>query len=542
MKKGIEKYGDIAISGINAELQQMIDKKVWSYVLSYHGSYLRSSMFLKEKLDVDGAVYKVKARLVADGSTQILQPYEFTFTPTIKASSIMCLLKIAASENRKVRCIDISGAYLHASMEGEVFMMMDKYIVEHLSQLDHSCMDYIRENGSVLVKLEKALYGCKNSGLLWYGRLTDYLKKLNFVQNSADDCVFNLDRNGSQITIGIHVDDLLITTKTDENYFWLAAMLKAEFGEVTEQIEEKINYLGMIIENVNNGLEISMSVMVNDILEGVTGTAVSPAHEDLFEVSESPLLNEMDRDYFHSTVAKLLYLSGKIRNDLLLAVSFLCTRVTCATDDDMKKLIRVLKYLNDTKDRNIFLSNSPINKVYGMVDASFAAHSDAKSHTGLAIFLEDAVVMAKSSKQKIVTKDSTEAELVGLADKFSEITSIWDFLTSQGLNIGTPTIYQDNKSTIRWTENSSKKLRNKYMSVRQELVKQGIKNGDFVIEYLETENMVADILTKPLQGALFRKLRGLLSGVNCDTLSGVTMNYLNNEVSNKVSQEETKEK
>ena len=48
--------------------------------------------------------------------------------------------------------------------------MMDKYIVEQLSQLDHSCIDYIIENGSVLVKykVEKALYVCKSSGLLWY--------------------------------------------------------------------------------------------------------------------------------------------------------------------------------------------------------------------------------------------------------------------------------------------------------------------------------------------------------------------------------------
>ena len=311
LKKGLEKYGELAVSGINAELQQMIDKKVWSYISSYHGSYLRSCMFLKEKLDINGMVYKVKARLVADGSTQILQPYEFTFTPTIKSSSIMCLLKIAAAEKRRVRCIDISGAYLHANMEGEVYMMLDKFMVEHLVQLDEECSKYRRDNGSVLVKLEKALYGCKNSGLLWYERLTSYLKKLKFVQNPHDDCVFNVNRNGVQITIGLHVDDLLITTESDDNYNWLAKMLKTEFGELTEQIEDKVNYLGMILENSKDGIRISMDTMVNDILEGVTGKATSPALEDLFEIHESELLGEADREYFHSTVAKLLYLSGK---------------------------------------------------------------------------------------------------------------------------------------------------------------------------------------------------------------------------------------
>ena len=201
----------------------------------------------------------------------------------------MCLLKIAAAEKRRVRCIDISGAYLHANMEGEVYMMLDKFIVEHLAQLDDECLEYVRANGSVLVKLEKALYGCKNSGLLWYERLTNYLKKLKFVQNPHDDCVFNLSRNGVQITIGLHVDDLLITTESDDNYDWLAKLLKAEFGELTEQVEDKVNYLGMIVENSKDGIRISMATMVNDILEGVTGKAASPALEDLFEVHESKL-------------------------------------------------------------------------------------------------------------------------------------------------------------------------------------------------------------------------------------------------------------
>jgi hypothetical protein len=134
LKKGLEKYGELAVNGINAELQQMIDKKVWSYILSYHGTYLRSCMFLKEKLDINGIVYKVKARLVADGSTQILQPYEFTFTPTIKSSSIMCLLKIAAAEKRRVRCIDISTtiASLH-----KLFILLIESVLKNIRlQLD----------------------------------------------------------------------------------------------------------------------------------------------------------------------------------------------------------------------------------------------------------------------------------------------------------------------------------------------------------------------------------------------------------------------
>lgn len=532
LKKGIEKYGELAVAGINSEFQQMIDKKVWSYVLSYYGSYLRSSMFLKEKLDLDGVVYKVKARLVADGSTQVLQPYEFTFTPTIKSSSINCILKIAAAENRLVKAIDISGAYLHAKMKGDVYMNLDKNMVDYLIKIDESCKDYIKDNGSVMVKLEKALYGCKTSGLLWFERLTLYLKSLGFVQNPHDDCVYNITKNGAQLTVGLHVDDLLVTTAIQENYNWLTDKLKSEFKEITEQTDVKINYLGMQLEKVPNGINISMPTMVNDILDGVNGTATSPALEDMFESGESADLCEARAEYYHSTTAKLLYLSGKIRSDIALAVSYLCTRVTKPTENDMKKLNRVLNYLNGTKNNLIHVSNTAITGISAMIDAAFAAHEDGKSHTGQVIFLGDMVVQAKSTKQKIVTKDSTESELVGLADKMLDVMCISEFVSAQGIEIGVPIIYQDNKSTIQWTDESSKKLRNKYMLVRQELVKQGVKNNDFRIQYLKTTDMVADILTKPLQGKLFKKLRSLLSGAKCDRLLGVTLDESENESKN----------
>jgi hypothetical protein len=524
LKNGIEKYKDLAINGINSEFQQMIDKKVWSYVLSHYGSYLRSSMFLKEKMDMDGVVYKVKARLVADGSTQVLQPYEFTFTPTIKSSSISCLLKIAANEKRIVRCIDITGAYLHADMNTDVYMNLNKQLVEHLVNIDKSCKNYIRPNGSVMVKLNKALYGCKTSGFLWYNRLTNYLKKLKFVQNPADECVFNIFRNGCQLSVGLHVDDLLITTALEENYTWFANMLKQEFNEITEQVENKITYLGMHIETVKNGLKVSMPNMVKDILLGVTGIATTPATENVFSNDESPMLNETDKDLYHRLSAQLLYLAGSVRKDLLLAVSSLCTRVCKPNETDMLKLQRVLRYLNATKDRFIFISDSPITNISAMIDASFAAHEDGKSHTGEVVFVGDMVVLAKSAKQKIVTKDSTEAELVGMADKMLDVICIAEFLKEQGLDLEIPTILQDNKSTIQWVDSASKKLRNKYMLVRQELVKQGIKNGDFKIDYLKTTDMVADILTKPLNGNLFKRLRECLSGANySDRLSGVTL-------------------
>lgn len=84
----------------------------------------------------------------------------------------------------------------------------------------------------------------------------------------------------------------------------------------------------------------------------------------------------------------------------------------------------------------------------------------------------------------------------------------------------TPVIYQDNQSTIALVAECSTPHRNKYFLVRQEAVKQAVVAGDFKINYLQTGEMTADILTKPLQGALFRNVRSkLLNGDNIHLLS-----------------------
>lgn len=116
------------------------------------------------------------------------------------------------------------------------------------------------------------------------------------------------------------------------------------------------------------------------------------------------------------------------------------------------------------------------------VDAAYGNHTDGKGHTGMLISLgKGGAVNAKSTKQKLVSKSSTEAELIAVSDSSSQIIWTRDFLANQGYNTGPANIYQDNQSTIKLVEKGK-----------------------------STDHMIADILTKPLQGTLFIKLRNLL--------------------------------
>ena len=114
----------------------------------------------------------------------------------------------------------------------------------------------------------------------------------------------------------------------------------------------------------------------------------TPADENLFNVRESPLLSVSGAKRFHSFVAKLLYLSKRIRPDILTLVASLTARVQSPTEDDRSKLHRGTGYIIGTIGLSLNLEVEGPIKVTAYVDASFATHnSDMRSHTGVFITL-----------------------------------------------------------------------------------------------------------------------------------------------------------
>ena len=156
--------------------------------------------------------------------------------------------------------------------------------------------------------------------------------------------------------------------------------------------------------------------------------------------------------------------------------------------------------------------------VYAHVDASCGVHVDGKSHTGIAISLGHSYIYVHFGKQKLVSCSFTEADLFGLSEGAG--ITIWsrDYVLNQGYVIG-PTIgYQDNLSIMAMAEkgrSTSKKTR--HINARYFFIKDRIETGDTVFQYLAAKDMIADVLTKPLPGKQFRRLRGLL--LNCADVS-----------------------
>lgn len=160
-----------------------------------------------------------------------------------------------------------------------------------------------------------------------------------------------------------------------------------------------------------------------------------------------------------------------------------------------------------------FEVHEPIH-VTAYIDASFAIHPDMKSHTGSVVTLGKGAIYAKSGTQRLMTKSSTEAELVALSDAANQVLWTRNFLESQGHPQPPTLVYQDNQSTIQLIRNGrSNSERTRHVDIRYFFLHDRITTGDIDIVYLPTTDMIADILTKPLQGELFRKLKKQLLNI-----------------------------
>ena len=519
-----------AIKSMIGEISGLVDKGCFegvhrsSLTESQLKKIIRSSMFLKEKYKADGEFEKLKARLVAGGHMQDRSDMGDVSSPVVSGTSVNILAAIAAKERRRVVCVDIASAFLNSDMSGEdVHMKLDPIMTRILCTIDASFKQFVQSDGTVLVHLKKALYGCVRSSLLWYQTLSGFLMECGYVQNPYDPCVFNLTRDDVQCTVCFHVDDLMITCVSQSVIDELVEKLTSRFGSITSHSGTQHNYLGALFDFSEEGkVHVSMPHHTKQLIDdsGIKGTAVTPAATTLFDTDDSsPPLDEDDKKYFHSFVHRVMYLANRINGECLVACAFLSGRVQQPTEEDMRKLQRALRYLNANPDLRLTLQVGEKMGVVQYTDASYGVHADGKSHTGSSITLGAGAVHARSVKQKINTKSSTEAELVGLSDEASR--GLWCnlFLEQQGYEVPALTEMQDNQSTIRLgMKGCATAQRTRHINIRYFWITDYVDRGEMCLEYMPTGDMIADGLTKPLQGQEFLRMRRLLLNSMPDTM------------------------
>jgi hypothetical protein len=480
-------------------------------------------MFLKDKYGPDGKLTIVKARLVAGGHRQDKTLYDDIYSPTVSMFAVFYIAAVAAKEHRHVATADITGAYLNAHMKSKnrVFMILGVVETAIMCEIDPSLNQYVRQDGKMMLKVKRALYGCIESAKLWHEEMSSALQQMGFASNAVDRCVFNMrNQDGIQITVVLYVDDLMITCVSKVEIDNVLNLLKRRFKSVKHQYGPIVPYLGMSFDFSKEGkVNITMPGYIQESINkfGVSNLQTSdcPASESLFQVRDTTLLDAAEKGKFHSMVARLLYLAKRVRPDILLPVNFLATRVLKPDIDDFKKLSKVIQYLKGTKDLGLTLEPGAADCACTYVDASYATHSDYRSHTGMCMMIGKGCILAKSSKQKINSKSSTEAEFIALSDSATDSVFARQFAKFQGIEPSPAVIFQDNESAINLAKKGFLSAhRSKHISIKYFWITDRVKINHIVIKYISTNHMAADVLTKPLTGDKFKFMRNLL--LNCD--------------------------
>ena len=209
---------------MQAELHSLIKRDVFGPVVQTPASIKpvgNKWVFVRkrnEKIDI----IRYKARLVAQGFSQ--RPgidYEETYSPVMDAITFRFLISLAVSEELDMRLMDVITAYLYGSIDSDIHMKIPEgfKLLEAVSTKPRSMLS---------IKLQRFLYELKQSGRMWYNRLSEYYLKEGYVNNPICPCVFIKKSETGFAIIAVYIDDLNLVG-TPEELTKTAEYLKKEF-------------------------------------------------------------------------------------------------------------------------------------------------------------------------------------------------------------------------------------------------------------------------------------------------------------------------
>ena len=532
LNKGLKVFGESGRKAAMKEIGQLHDRVAFAPrdPATLTEEQMRKAqvalMFLTEKRDGTK-----KGRMVFNGKpTREYLGKEDSRSPTASHEGIVLTAVIDAHEGRDVASADVPNAFVQTPMPVDsepVFMKITGALVDMLIEIAPEVYKpfVMFENGQKVLytQVMKAIYGMLVASLLWYRKFRADLEGIGFEFNPYDPCICNRMIDGKQHTVRFHVDDLMSSHMdpkvNDEFIEWLNDMY-GSLGPV-KAVRGKIHdYLGMIFNFSEPGkLLLDMVDYVEKMLDEFSVefdpnvTVSSPAADTLFKASTGAKLDKARAEEFHTFVAKGLFLCKRARPDVHPTVAVLCTRVQSPTESDWNALLRLMHYLDNTRDDLLVLSAENLQVIKWYVDAAFAVHPDFRSHTGAVAVLGQGGVITMSKKQKINTRSSTTAELVGADDASTMMLWTGLFMEAQGYKMST-ILKQDNKSTIQLENNGkeSSTQRTRAMNIRYFFLTDQVKQGNLVVEYCPTGDMIGDFMSKPLQGAAFQKFRDQIMG------------------------------
>ena len=440
---------------------------------------------------------KYKARYVAKGYSQLHGlDYDETFSPTTRFTSIRTLLHKAVNEDLIVHQLDVKGAYLNAPIDKEIYIEQPKGYRKS------------GETAPLACRLNKSLYGLKQSGRNWHETLTEHLRSQNFVANTVDPCVYMKNGQSGLTIILFWVDDIIVAAPDIESVNDVKAMLDQKF--TMDDRGELKWFLGIEFARTTNGFSMSQEQYTDAVLSKYNMTDCNPVSTP---AEPGLILNSYTGDQvdypYRSLIGSLIYLNVGTRPDISWIVSKLSQYLTNPGPQHVAAAKRVLRYLKRTRDYKITFTPSSYDLV-GYSDSDWAGDiDDRRSTSGYVFTLGTTTLSWKTRKQSTVALSTCEAEYMALVEATKEATYLRMLCKALQIPVREhSTVYCDNQSTISITKPDAKQhQRTKHIDVKYHFIR---SQSELVYQHIASQDNLADMLTKPLAAPLFNKFRGTI--------------------------------
>ena len=511
--KGEEK--DLWIEAIQSEMDSLEANGTWILVPRSEALNLLTSKWVFKRKDVVSETgehsIKHKARLVTRGFQQKYGiDYSETYAPVVQFCTLRMFFALTVHHDLHCDQMDVKTAFLYGDLEQDIFMEQPEGFIDS-KHPDHVC------------KLQKALYGLKQAPRQWHAKIDDFLiSQLDFQSSPYDPCFYVRYRDDSMIIIALYVDDILLASSSRD----MLDELKAEFSKRFEMKDcGRVRVcLGLeIARNTSKGLlHLNQSRYAEKVLERFGMENASPVVTPMqAQISVADTETEpIDSTLYRRAIGSLMYLAVGTRPDIAFAVGRLAQFVEAPTKALWVAVKRVLRYIAGTRDFGVMYKATATLAPVGYSDSDWGGCTiNRKSTSGYVFKMAGGAVSWKSRKQSCVAQSSSEAEYMALSAAVKEAIWLRNIVGfSSSTNPADPILINvDNQGSIKMARNDASGTRTKHIDIRYHFVRDCLLEGMFDIDYCPTSDMVADVLTKPLQRIQFVKLRELM-GVTTKSL------------------------
>jgi len=502
------------LSSMQDEINSMNKFKVWSYVQCPPDiKPIEGRWVFKNKLGDDNKLLKRKARFVAKGFLQVYgRDYLETHSPVAKMKSIKLLLSIVSRYNMELKQIDFDTAFLNATVEEDIYMKQPEGF--HVGGPNTVC------------KLNKAIYGLKQASRQWNKLLDDFMINLGYKSLKTDCCVYiKYSKTNNLMLLCLYVDDTVIAYHKQDEAEWHQdkQIISNSFAIKDLGDCEWILNMKVTRDRKNRVTTLSQEAYVKRILEQFgmidSKSVVNPSKCGDFLVpldkTDVVVLDKTKHDLYRSIIGALMYAANTTRIDIAHVVGQLSRFAAAPCEHHLDAAKHVLRYLRGTSSLGLVFgsnnsgSSSPSSlTLIAYSDANWGGDSeDRKSTTGTIIKFNGDVISWLSKKQSTVSLSSSEAEYMALSTSTCEILwyQMWIQEVFKQKVVGT--IYCDNQAAIYLSNNDGMHGRSKHIDIRHHFIRDHVYNKNIVVQYVNTKDQQADLLTKMLGTNLFNSFR-----------------------------------